>query len=118
MLAQYFICNLLGIPNLKKEIRNVVFMGMGEPLNNYDNVRLAVNFMIDSRRFALAGRHVTISTVGVVQNMARMTSEIPSVRLALSLHAPNQVCTSINNQTTPLPTHKRINPFGPLCAHI
>ena len=66
-------------------------MGMGEPLNNYENVRLAVNFMVDSRRFALAGRHVTISTVGVVKNMARMTSEMPAVRLALSRHAPNQV---------------------------
>lgn len=71
-------------------IRNVVFMGMGEPLNNYDNVRLAVEFMVDTKRFGLSPRHVTVSTVGIVKNMYRMTEDIPYVNLALSLHAPNQ----------------------------
>lgn len=71
-------------------IRNVVFMGMGEPLNNYDNVKLAVEFMVDTKRFGLSPRHVTVSTVGVVKNMYRMTNDMPYVNLALSLHAPNQ----------------------------
>jgi 23S rRNA (adenine(2503)-C(2))-methyltransferase len=71
-------------------VRNVVFMGMGEPLNNFENVKLAVQCMIDNRRFGLAPRQVTISTVGVVKNMYRLTKELPQVSFALSLHAPNQ----------------------------
>ena len=76
--------------NSVTKVRNVVFMGMGEPLNNYENVKLAVDFMIDSRRFGLAARHITVSTVGVVKSMHRMTMDMPTVNLALSLHAPNQ----------------------------
>jgi len=71
-------------------IRNVVFMGMGEPLNNYDNVKRAVSFMIDTKLFALSPRHVTVSTVGVLKNMYRLSDELPAVNLAFSLHAPNQ----------------------------
>ncbi len=71
-------------------LRNCVFMGMGEPLNNYDNVKKAIEVMIDPQRFGLSPRHVSVSTVGVVKNMHRMTDELPSVNLALSLHAPNQ----------------------------
>ena len=65
-------------------------MGMGEPLNNYDNVKKAIECMIDPQRFGLSPRHVSVSTVGVVKNMHRMTDELPAVNLALSLHAPNQ----------------------------
>lgn len=72
------------------KVRNVVFMGMGEPLNNYENVKLAVQFMTDTRRFSLSPRHVTVSTVGVVNNMYRMSRELPDISLALSLHAPTQ----------------------------
>jgi hypothetical protein len=72
------------------KIRNVVFMGMGEPLNNWENVRRAVEFLIDNRTLGLSPRHVTVSTVGVVHNMKRLTVELPTVNLALSLHAPNQ----------------------------
>ena len=71
-------------------IRNVVFMGMGEPLNNFENVKLAVEFMTDNKRFGLSPKHVTVSTVGVIKNMYRLTNEMPYVNLALSLHAPNQ----------------------------
>ncbi|CAM9967718.1 unnamed protein product, partial [Ectocarpus fasciculatus] len=72
------------------KVRNVVFMGMGEPLNNFENVKLAVQFMTDPRRFGLSPRHVTVSTVGVVNSMYRLTRELPAVSLALSLHAPTQ----------------------------
>ena len=71
-------------------VRNVVFMGMGEPLNNYENVKLAVEFMIDDKRFGLSPRQVTVSTVGVLKNMRRLSDELPMVNLALSLHAPSQ----------------------------
>jgi adenine C2-methylase RlmN of 23S rRNA A2503 and tRNA A37 len=72
------------------KIRNVVFMGMGEPLNNYEAVKSALEFLIDTRLYSLSPRHVTVSTVGVIKNMRRLTDEFPMVNLALSLHAPNQ----------------------------
>ncbi|KAJ1432687.1 hypothetical protein B484DRAFT_327158 [Ochromonadaceae sp. CCMP2298] len=72
------------------KIRNVVFMGMGEPLNNYDNLKLAVEFMVDDRRFGLSPKHVTVSTVGVLKSMQRLSDDLPAVMLAVSLHAPNQ----------------------------
>ena len=55
-----------GAPRLAALVRNVVFMGMGEPLNNYKAVTAAVRQMIDSKTFSLRPRCVTVSTVGVV----------------------------------------------------
>ena len=71
-------------------IRNVVFMGMGEPLNNYQNVLVACRSMIDRRTWNLAHNRVTVSTVGVVSRMRDLTRDLPQVNLALSLHAPTQ----------------------------
>lgn len=71
-------------------IRNVVFMGMGEPLNNYANILAACRAMIDRRLWNLAHNHVTVSTVGVPSRMRDLTRDLPEVNLALSLHAPNQ----------------------------
>ncbi|CAM9704261.1 unnamed protein product [Ectocarpus sp. 4 AP-2014] len=71
-------------------IRNVVFMGMGEPLNNYDAVLASIRGMADSRMFKLSPRHITLSTVGVVPRMKQLTIDAPETQLALSLHAPNQ----------------------------
>ncbi|CAM9633977.1 unnamed protein product [Choristocarpus tenellus] len=72
-------------------IRNIVFMGMGEPLNNYDAVLAAIRGMSDGRLFGLSPRHITLSTVGVVPRMRQLTRDAPETQLALSLHAPNQV---------------------------
>ncbi|KAL9188737.1 hypothetical protein ACHAXT_007115 [Thalassiosira profunda] len=71
-------------------IRNVVFMGMGEPLNNYHNVLAACRALIDRRLWNLAHNRVTVSTVGVASRMRDLTRDLPEVNLALSLHAPNQ----------------------------
>lgn len=71
-------------------IRNVVFMGMGEPLNNYEAVVAAVAGLTDSRRFGLRRSAVTVSTVGVVPRLRTMAADMPGVSLALSLHAPDQ----------------------------
>ena len=71
-------------------VRNVVFMGMGEPLNNYDSVVAALGPMTDPQCFALAPSRCTVSTVGVIPKMKRLVEEVPGVCLALSLHAPNQ----------------------------
>jgi 23S rRNA (adenine2503-C2)-methyltransferase len=70
----------------EKKITNVVMMGMGEPLLNFDNVVAAVNLMMDDFTFGLSKRRVTISTSGVVPAMYRLT-QVCDVSLAVSLHA-------------------------------
>ena len=71
-------------------VRNVVFMGMGEPLNNYRAVCAAVRVLIDPSLFGMRPSSVTVSTVGIVPRMARFATDLPGVSLALSLHAPTQ----------------------------
>jgi 23S rRNA (adenine2503-C2)-methyltransferase len=72
-----------------KKITNVVFMGMGEPLHNYDAVMQAVALLNDPQGFGLGHRHITISTVGVVPRIDRFSDEGIQVNLAISLHAPS-----------------------------
>lgn len=84
------ILEQLVLANSITRIRNVVFMGMGEPLNNYENVKAAVEFMVDNKRFALSARQVTVSTVGVLKYMRKLSEDLPFLNLALSLHASNQ----------------------------
>jgi len=69
------------------EIRNIVFMGMGEPLHNLDNVIPAIQIMLDGNGLQLSNRRVTVSTCGLVPEMARLGREIPNVNLAVSLNA-------------------------------
>eukprot|EP00798_Chlamydomonas_sp_ICE-L_P021606 gene21606-28606_t len=71
-------------------IRNIVFMGMGEPLNNYDAVRTAVSMMTHSEYFGLSRKQVTISTVGIIPRIKQLAEDLPGISLALSLHASNQ----------------------------
>ena len=71
-----------------RKITNVVFMGMGEPLANVNNVVEATRVMIDDLGYGLGKRRVTISTAGIVPAMDRL-SEAVDVSLAVSLHAPN-----------------------------
>lgn len=75
-------------------VRNVVFMGMGEPLDNYSNVVAACRAMMENKRWNLAHGRITISTVGLISQIRKLTKELPEVSLALSLHAPNQEARS------------------------
>lgn len=70
------------------EIRNVVFMGMGEPLNNYRNVVSASKLMMSRKVFNI--RRLTISTVGIPSKIKMLPHDLPGCHLALSLHAPSQ----------------------------
>ena len=70
------------------KISNVVLMGMGEPLLNFDNTVSALRLMLDDHAYGLSRRRVTVSTSGVVPAMDRLREECP-VALAVSLHAPN-----------------------------
>lgn len=69
-------------------ITNVVLMGMGEPLLNFNNVLAAVNIMMDDYAYGLSKRRVTLSTSGVVPAMEKL-SQVSNISLAVSLHAPN-----------------------------
>ncbi len=71
-----------------RPVTNVVMMGMGEPLNNLDNVADAMEIMLDDHGYGLSRRRVTLSTSGVVPMIARLKARLP-VALAVSLHAPN-----------------------------
>ena len=79
-------------------ISNVVMMGMGEPLLNYDNVVTAMRLMLDDRAYGLSRRRVTVSTSGVVPMIDRLAKDCP-VALAVSLHAPND---ALRDQLVPL----------------
>lgn len=71
-------------------LRNVVLMGMGEPLHNYDAVMKAVSILCEPAGLALGPRHITLSTVGVIPGIIRLAEERQPVNLAVSLHAATQ----------------------------
>lgn len=73
---------------MDRSITNVVMMGMGEPLMNFDNVVDAMSLMMDDLGYGLSKRRVTLSTSGVVPALRKL-SEVTDVSLAVSLHAPN-----------------------------
>lgn len=73
----------------KERIRNIVFMGMGEPFLNYDNVLNAVKILNNENAFNIGARHISISTVGITEGIEKLSNEKLQVNLAISLHAPN-----------------------------
>ena len=75
-------------PKGERVISNVVMMGMGEPLANFDNVVSAMKIMLDDYGYGLSRRRVTLSTSGMVPAMDRLAEQLP-VALAVSLHAPD-----------------------------
>ena len=82
-------CKLGGFgPNSNRPITNVVMMGMGEPLLNFDNVMDAVSIMMNDLAYGLSKRKVTISTAGVVPAIKKL-KDFTDASLAISLHAPN-----------------------------
>lgn len=85
-------------PQAPQPVTNVVFMGMGEPLLNYDAVLPAVRLLLDDHAYGLSRRRVTVSTSGVVPMMDRLGRDCP-VALAVSLHAPND---ALRDELVPL----------------
>ncbi len=81
-------------PRNERAIGNVVLMGMGEPLLNYDNTLSALNLMLDDHAYGLSRRRVTVSTSGIVPAMERLREECP-VALAVSLHAPDDALRDV-----------------------
>lgn len=81
-----------------QRITNVVMMGMGEPLLNFDNVVAAMDIMMDDFAYGLSKRRVTLSTSGVLPDLERL-KEVSPVALAVSLHAPND---ELRNELVPI----------------
>jgi 23S rRNA (adenine2503-C2)-methyltransferase len=73
----------------KEKITNIVFMGMGEPFLNYDNVIEAVRILNGEEGFGFGARRISISTSGVIEGIEKLSKEKIEVNLAISLHAPN-----------------------------
>ncbi|MEA5097795.1 MAG: 23S rRNA (adenine(2503)-C(2))-methyltransferase RlmN [Burkholderiaceae bacterium] len=100
-MAEFALRKTQGIepgPKGERQISNVVLMGMGEPLLNYDAVVRALKLMLDDNAYGLSRRRVTVSTSGVVPMIDRLAEDCP-VSLAVSLHASNDV---LRNELVPL----------------
>src|SRR5687767_83580 len=81
------------VPKTVRPVTNIVMMGMGEPLNNFQPVVDAMSMMLDDHAYGLSRRRVTLSTSGVVPHIKRLKDVLP-VALAVSLHAPNDAIRS------------------------
>jgi 23S rRNA (adenine2503-C2)-methyltransferase len=102
-MAEFALRAALGRPHApdargERVITNVVMMGMGEPLLNYDALVPALRLMLDDNAYGLSRRRVTVSTSGVVPMMDRLGADLP-VALAVSLHAPND---ALRDELVPL----------------
>ena len=93
--AEEIVAQVLHFANLLRQrgehVTNLVFMGMGEPLANYDETIRAIRLLTHPRAFGLGQRSITISTVGVIAGIDKLADEAIQVKLAISLHAPNDI---------------------------
>ena len=90
---------LLVEEDIKKRISSVVVMGIGEPLDNYENVMNFVRIINDPKGIAIGARHITLSTCGLVPKIKELMNEDLQINLALSLHAPN---TQLRDKIMPI----------------
>ena len=110
-MAEFAVRQSKNMPESKqdRQISNVVMMGMGEPLFNFDASVNALKLMLDDNAYGLSRRRVTVSTSGVVPMIDRLAKECP-VALAVSLHAPND---RLRDKLVPL---NRKHPLSELMA--
>ena len=104
--------HLGNVPHHQRKLTNVVMMGMGEPLLNFDNVVTAMSVMRDDLGFGLANKRVTLSTAGLVPMIDKL-SDCSDVSLAVSLHAPND---ELRTQLVPLNRKYPIDQLLDACA--
>lgn len=101
-------------PQNRHVITNVVMMGMGEPLLNFDNVVKAMDLMMDDLAYGMSRRRVTLSTAGVVPAIARLKQRSP-VSLAVSLHAPDN---ALRDQLVPINRKYRLEQLMEACRRF
>ncbi len=111
----YVAAKSFDIPGEKRErkITNVVMMGMGEPLMNFDNVVDAMDLMMNDHSYGISKRRVTLSTSGVVPKLYDL-AKVSDVSLAVSLHAPND---ELRNQLVPINKKYPIKDLLAACDH-
>jgi 23S rRNA (adenine2503-C2)-methyltransferase len=114
IIGQVFIASQsLDTPGERRErrITNVVMMGMGEPLMNFDNVVDSMDIMLDDNAYGLSKRRVTLSTSGVVPMIDKL-SEVSDVSLAISIHAANN---ELRNKLVPINKKYPLEKLIPAC---
>ncbi|AOA59304.1 23S rRNA (adenine(2503)-C(2))-methyltransferase RlmN [Acinetobacter larvae] len=97
-MANYSYMEEVAIAERERTVTNVVMMGMGEPLLNYDAVLSSMQIMLDDFAYGMSKRRVTLSTSGVVPKIDQLAQDI-DVALAISLHAPND---ALRNELVPI----------------
>lgn len=107
--AEEIVAQIIHFARLLKtrdqHVTNIVFMGMGEPLANYDETIRAVRLLTHQRGFGLGQRHITISTIGIISGIDRLAEEDLQIGLAISLHAPND---TLRKWLVPTATHNSV----------
>jgi 23S rRNA (adenine2503-C2)-methyltransferase len=96
----------------RRPVTNVVFMGMGEPLANYENVRQAIEMLNFKHGFQLGVRQITLSTAGLVPQIRRLAGEGLQLELAISLHAAND---ELRNRLMPINRKYPLAQLIPAC---
>jgi 23S rRNA (adenine2503-C2)-methyltransferase len=96
----------------QKQLSNIVLMGMGEPLLNYEHTLTAIRRMIDHRALGFVQRRITLSTVGIVPGIERLAAESLQIGLAISLHAATD---ALRSKLVPI---NRRYPLGDLFAAV
>lgn len=89
IVDQVVLLNQLAMQHYQKPISNVVFMGMGEPMLNYNNVLRSIEKLTNQKGLSIAPKRITVSTAGVAKMIRKLGDEKIKVNLALSLHAAN-----------------------------
>lgn len=100
--------------DIKRRVSNIVFMGMGEPLQNYDAVMAAIRLFNDPEGLAIGMRHITISTCGVVPGIRRLADEGLQLVLAISLHATTD---EKRQQLMPIARRYRLDELMEACRY-
>ena len=95
-----------------EDIGHVVVMGMGEPLDNYEELSRFINLIHDPKGYNLGLRNITVSTCGLVPQIINFAEDFPQVNLAISLHAPNQ---ELREKTMPVAKKYRYDELLKTC---
>ena len=96
----------------KERVSNVLVMGMGEPLDNYENLIRFIRLLSDDRGINISQRNITVSTCGLVDRIRRLMEEKLQITLAISLHAPND---EIRRKTMPVANKYSMDEIFSVC---
>jgi 23S rRNA (adenine2503-C2)-methyltransferase len=103
---------VLAAREYKDKPTNVVFMGVGEPFDNYDNVLKAVRIINDEKGLGIGARRITLSTAGIIPGIVKLAEENIQVELSVSLHAPDN---DLRNQLMPINNTYPLDKLIPAC---